>query len=444
MGRPPTYKQKTKVKPIKQLTTMTSHPVKHAASEVIAYIRDNGVGPNQFSNWVVYPGLIPKGRILMSAYPYRGNNRSRAGDSVTTMKDYENQVRAFPNGVTYICLQERSELDRLKLPMYYGHKTMKDLKKKTGVKTLDFENDLEIPDMFTAGDEKVATYVRQLAIRYLNGESFVIHCLGGHGRTGTIAGILLGYLLLNVGIDHRVEEIFAFTRKSHDMRKQRNGWVDCPQGEGQRGQIERLYRQKAQKMKIFIPQIQVIVPKSSAGPRGGWGRNQKGQWVKEPVVRSVSKNDPEWNSLPLLKEEPIKKVNQGCLSSLIGALRSCWGGSAQVTPVAQPPADEQGVDVGAWDFSETARVDVEDIDLTGFWDMDSTQLEQQNSNLVDDLINNADWYQAMPETPVIKKPIHQLAPLKLPVAHPVSYDARDYYGSRKKPSQIEFEMTDLY
>jgi hypothetical protein len=475
MGRPSSYKIKkqSKAQIAKQLKqTMTSHSGKQPESEVIEYIKANGVGPNPYSNWLVYPGVIPKGRILMSAYPYKGN-RTGAGESKTTMRDYEDQVRAFPGGVTYICLQEKKELDRLRLPMYYGHKTMKDMKKKTGVKSLEFENELQIPDMYTADDNKVADYVRKLAVRYLNGESFVIHCLGGHGRTGTICGILLGYLLLNAGFDHSVDDILLLTQRSHDMRKKRGMWIECPQGSGQRGQIQRLYRQQAMKMKVFIPEINVnfSTPAYSApGPSSGvWSKNAKGVWSKgQPSIKQVPENDPEWNQLPLLNEKPV--VKHGCLSSLMGVLRACWGGSSKavpVSPVSQPPppayqppmneVNERGVDVGAWDLSEAPANQAEDIDLSGFWGMgEQIELRREGEKLIDDLLAQAPWYASLPTAPKRdishssehKKPIYQLAPLKIPIAlsSATSHSGhfRDSYGSRKKPPQIDFEIEDLY
>lgn len=49
-----------------------------------------------------------------------------------------------------------------------------------------------IPDQFVTSDERVIALMETLAELLRQGEVLYIHCWGGHGRTGTIIGCLLG------------------------------------------------------------------------------------------------------------------------------------------------------------------------------------------------------------------------------------------------------------
>jgi hypothetical protein len=220
-------------------------------TNVSEFIEDYGAGPHNYCNWVVYPGVIPPGRILMSSHPCR------------TLSDMDlellnQQIHAFQTGVTYICLQEKSELKSLGLPIYWSPKKFEFLRKLAGLTYLDYDNRLEIPDVNISNDKKVYWYTNQLYERYLKGENFVIHCLGGHGRTGTIAGILLGFILVHYGIVLKATELLNVTRWCHDQRVSNGGWSECPQTLSQKLQIQRLYYQFIKKCGLSVEEENLI------------------------------------------------------------------------------------------------------------------------------------------------------------------------------------------
>lgn len=205
------------------------------------YITETATGPNRFSNWVVYPDILLPGRILMSEYPYRSQS-SFGAHRHPVKTDYLKQLRAFPRGVTYICLQEKTELSRLDLPIYHSTAGLKKDTHLAKIRHIGFDNGLEIPDVNVTDDDRVYEYVLGLYDLYIKGENLVIHCLGGHGRTGTIAGLLLGIILVNNSIIIKSDELLQLIKLCHDQRKERNGWIECPQTNSQKSQVVKLYK----------------------------------------------------------------------------------------------------------------------------------------------------------------------------------------------------------
>lgn len=205
------------------------------------YIEQNARGPNKFSNWVIFPNIIEKGRILMSSYPYRIHLSKNEQKKYPRKTDFYKQVKSFPSGVTYICLQEKSELAQLQLPIYYSKKQLEKVQKITQVKYIKYNNDLEIRDIDINTDDLVFSFTEKLLDSFMKGENFVIHCLGGHGRTGTIAGLLMGMILAKKGICLRATELLDLIGHCHLQRVQLNGWFHCPQTKDQCLQVQRLY-----------------------------------------------------------------------------------------------------------------------------------------------------------------------------------------------------------
>ena len=134
-------------------------------------------GPTATSNW-----LIPN-RVLMSAYP--GDKDSR----VATQK-----IKAVLDaGIrTFVCLQQPDELARFSeyksIALDEFSKLNMEAQERHGpVQLLQFP----IPDQSIAVIEEVELFVTDLVERYNRGENMLIHCWGGHGRTGTISAIFL-------------------------------------------------------------------------------------------------------------------------------------------------------------------------------------------------------------------------------------------------------------
>jgi protein-tyrosine phosphatase len=146
----------------------------------------------------------------------------------------------------FVCLNESFEKDR-------SYKYENDLPKD---KNCLFINE-PIKDMNITSDVKVRTLCENIVKKIYNGEKVYIHCKGGHGRTGTIAGIVL-YMLYKLSI----QQIFDYLQYSHDQRLGNNfgpifwtmsfdqkepqkncfaiGQVPTPQSSCQRQQVQRI------------------------------------------------------------------------------------------------------------------------------------------------------------------------------------------------------------
>jgi hypothetical protein len=146
----------------------------------------------------------------------------------------------------FVCLNEPFEKDR-------SYKYENDLPKG---KNCSFINE-PIKDMNITTDIKVRTLCENIVKKIYNGEKVYIHCKGGHGRTGTVAAIVL-YMLYKLPI----QQIFDYLQYSHDQRLgnyfgncfwtmsldqkelQKNcfaiGQVPTPQASCQRQQVEKI------------------------------------------------------------------------------------------------------------------------------------------------------------------------------------------------------------
>ncbi|KAG2375141.1 hypothetical protein C9374_010145 [Naegleria lovaniensis] len=175
-------------------------------------------GSTKTSNW-----LLP-GHIVMSSYP---------GDML--LDTARQKIRNFlemDKVRTFVSLQEPDEMKRFR--------PYKDLvieeAQKMGISTDHFEFlNFPIPDMGVQTDEKVHEFTNDLVDRVQNKNQVVlIHCFGGHGRTGTIGSILMTKLFPHLSVN----EVLLRVALSHDSREDPRGFP-APQT---RYQVEQVHR----------------------------------------------------------------------------------------------------------------------------------------------------------------------------------------------------------
>jgi protein-tyrosine phosphatase len=107
------------------------------------------------------------------------------------------------NITTFVCLQERSELKRFK--PYWD---IVEAENKNAKQII-----FEIEDMGVADEESVDVFTNELVSLYNQGENMLIHCWGGHGRSGYIAAIVLGKLY-----NLTPQEALRRVQAAHDCR----------------------------------------------------------------------------------------------------------------------------------------------------------------------------------------------------------------------------------
>ncbi|KAL9642238.1 hypothetical protein ABK040_007238 [Willaertia magna] len=178
-------------------------------------------GCTKTSNW-----LIPD-CVVMSSYP--GDlNESKAREKIRNFLSID-KVRVF------ISLQEPAEMKRFApyIPL------VKEEAKNLGLK----ENEIEflnfpIVDDSVGDDEKVQTFTSELVDRVHNHQRLLIHCYGGHGRTGTISTIMMCKLFPHIS----VKEALLRVALSHDSRDDPRGYPS-PQNHLQVEQVKRVVEQ---------------------------------------------------------------------------------------------------------------------------------------------------------------------------------------------------------
>jgi len=72
-----------------------------------------------------------------------------------------------------------------------------------------------IDDMQTVDDKIIVRLAEEIVRRFKNGENIYLHCAGGHGRTGTVALVVLNILYPEL----TYVELFEYVQYAHDQRQ---------------------------------------------------------------------------------------------------------------------------------------------------------------------------------------------------------------------------------
>ncbi|CAM4782521.1 unnamed protein product [Rotaria magnacalcarata] len=160
---------------------------------VLNPVDESARGPTPFSHWV-----IPK-LLLASAYPGEKNpNSHKLLTQLKTFTPYQDVMLQYAK-------EENREIEFVSFP---------------------------IQDQSVHQDNQcVLDFCLELCDRVKRGQVVLVHCWGGHGRTGTIISIMIG-ILFNLNS----KEAIFMNRRLHDQRIRTNG-IPSPEAQSQIDQI---------------------------------------------------------------------------------------------------------------------------------------------------------------------------------------------------------------
>ena len=131
-------------------------------------------------------------------------NNLLVGGLPRTKKDFdsikEQGINVFVN-----LMNDKEAKKGKKKPMFDYRET-----DHTGIRYLH----VPIKDLFTISDDEMINVAKKVVNEIQNGNKVYIHCYGGHGRTGTLAGIVLHFLYP----DMTYEEVLKHLNNSHKTR----------------------------------------------------------------------------------------------------------------------------------------------------------------------------------------------------------------------------------
>ncbi|KAH3760206.1 phosphatases II [Pelomyxa schiedti] len=200
-------------------TCAATTPPATATATAAATAVTSSTNPSRYTNWGV------PGRVLVGAFP-------RA----------ETLAAALASGVTvFVCLVQEDEMTRSGgMYLERARKMVTDSPTKyPGVKARDLEL-IHFPmyDKQTRSDPETADLIRILLEKLEQGKILYLHCMGGHGRTGTILSLLLGRMN---GIS--AAEALALCEERHETRQEcieKPGMYKSPETHEQKSQVYRM------------------------------------------------------------------------------------------------------------------------------------------------------------------------------------------------------------
>lgn len=196
-------------------------------------------GPTSESNWLIRKQAGYKmGSLAVGGYP-------------DTHGYLDALIAAGINTFVNLC----KEYGTIRYPAYANNKTK--------IPDKNFLNE-PIQDMRTTDDTKIDNLASRVVERLLNGENVYIHCAGGHGRTGTLAALVLKKLYPHL----KVDEIFEYIQYAHDQRV--SNWF---------GYKLFTYEMMIDPMAVYMSHGQV------PSPQTGQQRNQVRRLLGEPEIK---------------------------------------------------------------------------------------------------------------------------------------------------------------
>lgn len=251
-------------------------------------------GPLGETNWLI-PGVV-----LLGAYP------APADYDPDGANDYLSEILGA--GIdTFVCLNDEYG----KNPNHYGYAELEGTLNEDGDDILydaiglpglssDFNKDrdfihMPVKDMNTGDSTKIKELCKQLKQKICEGKHIYIHCTGGHGRTGTIAAILLYLLYPTI----TAEQALEYVQYAHDQRDTTygrqyfNGQINAPQDSAlkskfQPGQVPTPQTSAQQKqVKDIIRELEQELPVAKASAYS----SDEEEYADEDELNDISLDD---------------------------------------------------------------------------------------------------------------------------------------------------------
>ncbi|CAF1026462.1 unnamed protein product [Rotaria sp. Silwood1] len=178
---------------------------------VLNQIDESARGPTNYSHWV-----IPK-LLLASAYP---GEKDPNAHKLLVRKIIDAGVQVVVNIM---------EIEELKTFTPYKDLMLQFAKEVN--REIEFISFPIRDQSVHQDDQHVLDFCLGLGDRIKQGQVVLVHCWGGHGRTGTIISIVIG-ILFNLNS----EEAISMNRRLHDQRIRTNG-ISSPETQSQIDQI---------------------------------------------------------------------------------------------------------------------------------------------------------------------------------------------------------------
>jgi hypothetical protein len=203
-----------RIPPIEQLLALSRNWYDRSQSEFGGNKNPHFQGPLGETNWLI-PGIL-----LVGAYPAPADYHPAEADHYI--------ISLLRAGIdTFVCLNDEYG----KNPNHYGYAELEGTLNEDGDDILydaiglpglsrDFNKDrdfihMPVKDMNTGDSTKIKELCKYLKEKICEGKHIYIHCTGGHGRTGTIAAILLYLLYPTITAEQAIE----YVQYAHDQRE---------------------------------------------------------------------------------------------------------------------------------------------------------------------------------------------------------------------------------